>query len=45
MRPTQQNLKKTFKGGYPKEPEFQNSEYEVHQIGSKDPLGAKISVF
>jgi hypothetical protein len=23
-------------GGYLKEPEFQNSEYEVHQVGPKD---------
>jgi hypothetical protein len=27
---------KPFKGEYPKEPEFQNSEYKLHQVGSKD---------
>jgi hypothetical protein len=29
-------LQKPLLGGYLKEPEFQNSEYEVHQVGSKD---------
>jgi hypothetical protein len=32
----QQNLKKPLLGGYPQEPEFQNSECEMHQVGSKD---------
>jgi hypothetical protein len=32
---TQQNLKKTLLGGYHKESEFQNSEYEVDQVGLK----------
>jgi hypothetical protein len=27
---------KPFQGGYPKEPEFHNFEYEVHQVGLKD---------
>jgi hypothetical protein len=34
--PKKHNLKKSLLGGYPKEPEFQNSEYEVHQVGPKD---------
>jgi hypothetical protein len=29
-------LQKPLLGGYLKEPEFQNSEYEVHQVGPKD---------
>jgi hypothetical protein len=28
--------KKYLLGGYPWEPEFQNSEYEEHQVGPKD---------
>jgi hypothetical protein len=28
--------KKTLLNSYLKEPEFQNSQYEVHQVGSKD---------
>jgi hypothetical protein len=31
----QLNLKKPLIGGYPLEPEFQNSEYKVHQVGPK----------
>jgi hypothetical protein len=29
-------LQKPLFGGYPEEPEFQNSEYAGHQVGSKD---------
>jgi hypothetical protein len=29
-------LQKLLLGGYPYKPEFQNSENEVHQVGSKD---------
>jgi hypothetical protein len=29
-------LQKPLLGGYLKEPEFLNSKYEVHQVGSKD---------
>jgi hypothetical protein len=36
LRPKKQNLKKPVLGGYPKEHVFQNSEYEVHQVGPKD---------
>jgi hypothetical protein len=36
LGPRQHNLKKPLSGGYPWEPEFQNSEYEVHQVGPKD---------
>jgi hypothetical protein len=36
LGPKQQNLEKPLLGGYLKEPEFQNSEYEVHQVGLKD---------
>jgi hypothetical protein len=28
-------------GGYLKEPVFQNSEYEVHQVGPKDITGSQ----
>jgi hypothetical protein len=33
----QQNLEKPLYGGYLKEPEVQYSDYEVHQVGLKDP--------
>jgi hypothetical protein len=29
-------LQKPLLGTYPQEPEFQNSEYEVHQVGRKE---------
>jgi hypothetical protein len=40
LGPEQQNLKKSLLGGYPKEPVFQNSEYEVHLVGLID-LGSQ----
>jgi hypothetical protein len=36
LGPKQQNLDKPLLGGYPWEPKFQNSEYEMHWIGFKD---------
>jgi allophanate hydrolase subunit 2 len=42
MGPKQQNLEKTLLGGYPKEPEFQNS--EDTKLAQMRP-GAKISAF
>jgi hypothetical protein len=36
LEPKQKNLEKPLWGGYPYEPEFQNSEYAGHQVGANE---------
>jgi hypothetical protein len=44
LRPKQQNLKKPLLGFYPKEPEFQNSEFAGNQVGPKLQLSSSYGI-